>query len=308
MAVPTPHADALARIPVREREFTILGSRTRFWDFGPEDARDVLVLAHGYRGDHHGLEAVIAQLDGIRVISPDLPGFGDSTPLTEAPHSIPGYGRWLGAFLDALELDAPPVVLGHSFGSMIASHAIADGLAVRALVLVNPITTDPKVAAGRGITAATRAFYGITRAMPQAVARVWLGNWLIVRFMSMNLVNTPDRMLRRWIHEEHHRYFNGFSDARTVAEAFRASVSTDVRAAAPRVTVPTVLIAGERDRIAPLAGQREAVELFPDARLVVLPGTGHLAHYETPGLVADAIRSFLAELPAASPPTGGAAR
>ena len=54
--------------------------------------------------------------------------------------------------------------------------------------------------------------------------------------------------------------------------------------------------------------QREAVELFPDARLVVLPGTGHLAHYETPGLVADAIRSFLAELPAASPPTGGAAR
>lgn len=308
MAVPTPHAEALARIPVRERELTILGSRTRFWDFGPEDAQDVLVLAHGYRGDHHGLEAVIARLDGIRVISPDLPGFGDSTPLTEAPHSIAGYGRWLGAFLDALELPVEPVVLGHSFGSMIAAHAIAEGLRVRALVLVNPITTDPKVAAGRGITAATRAFYGVTRIMPPALARLWLGNWLIVQFMSMSLVQTPDRMLRRWIHEEHHRYFNGFSDARTVAEAFRASVSTDVRAAAGRVTVPTVLIAGERDRIAPLAGQREAVELFPDARLVELPGTGHLAHYETPGLVADAIRAFLAELPAAAPPPGGAAR
>lgn len=307
MAVPTPHAEALARIPVRERELTILGSRTRFWDFGPEDARDVLVLAHGYRGDHHGLEAVIARLDGIRVISPDLPGFGDSTPLTEAPHSIPGYGRWLAAFLDALDLPVAPVVLGHSFGSMIASHAIADGLQVRALVLVNPITTDPRVAAGRGITTATRAFYGVTRAMPQGVARVWLGNWLIVQFMSMSLVNTPDRELQRWIHEEHHRYFNGFSDARTVAEAFRASVSTDVRAAAERVTVPTLLVAGERDRIAPLAGQRAALALFPDARLVVLPGTGHLAHYETPELVADAIRSFLAELPAASP-SGGSAR
>jgi pimeloyl-ACP methyl ester carboxylesterase len=69
-----------------------------------------------------------------------------------------------------------------------------------------------------------------------------------------------------------------------------------------------VLIAGERDRIAPIEGQREAVKLFPDARLVVLPGTGHLAHYETPGLVADAIRSFLAELPAAAEPPGGAAR
>lgn len=308
MAVPTPHADALKRIPVRERELTILGSRTRFWDFGPENARDVLVLAHGYRGDHHGLEAVIAQLDGIRVVSPDLPGFGASSPLTEAPHSIEGYGRWLAAFLDALQLTTSPVVLGHSFGSMIASHAIAGGLSVRALILVNPITTDPKVAAGRGITVATRAFYGVTRVMPRWLARLWLGNWLIVRFMSMSLVNTPDRVLQRWIHEEHHRYFNGFSDARTVAEAFRASVSTDVRAAAPLVNVPTVLIAGDRDRIAPLAGQRKAVELFPDARLVVLPGTGHLAHYEAPGLVADAIRSFLAELPAPTSPPGGTAR
>jgi len=306
MSVPTPHAEALARIPVRERELEILGSRTRFWDFGPEDARDVVVLAHGYRGDHHGLEAVIARLDGIRVISPDLPGFGVSTPLTKAPHSIAGYGRWLGGFIAALGLSAPPVVLGHSFGSMIASHAIADGMPARALILVNPITTDPKVAAGRGITGATRAFYGVTRAMPNGLARVWLGNWLIVQFMSMNLVKTPDAELRRWIHEEHHRYFNGFSDPRTVAEAFDASVSTDVRAAAARVDVPTVLIAGELDRIAPLDGQHSAVGLFPDARLVVLPGTGHLAHYETPELVAAAIRDSLATLPASAPP--GAAR
>ena len=306
MSVPTPHAEALARIPVREREAQILGSRTRYWDFGPADARDVVVLVHGYRGDHHGLEPVVAQLDGIRIVSPDLPGFGVSTPLTEAPHSIEGYGRWLAAFIASLELPAPPVVLGHSFGSMVSSHAIAGGMPARALILVNPITTDPKVAAGRGITGLTRAFYGVTRAMPESLARVWLGNPVIVQFMSMNLVKTPDRTLRRWIHEEHHRYFNGFSDARTVAEAFDASVSTDVRAAAPRVQVPTVLIAGAVDRIAPIEGQREAVALFPDARLVEVPGTGHLAHYETPGLVADAIRDFLASLPAGTPP--GAAR
>ena len=229
MSVPTPHAEALARIPVRERELEVLGSRTRFWDFGPEDGRDVVVLAHGYRGDHHGLEPVIAQLDGIRIISPDLPGFGDSTPLTAARHSIEGYGRWLPAFIEAHGLPTPPDLLGHSFGSMVASHAIADGMPARALILVNPITTDPKVAAGRGITSATRAFYGVTRAMPGGLARVWLGNWVIVQFMSMNLVKTPDATLRRWIHEEHHRYFNGFSDPRTVAEAFDASDSTDVR-------------------------------------------------------------------------------
>lgn len=298
MAVPTPHAEALARIPVREREARILGSTTRFWDLGPEDAADVIVLVHGYRGDHHGLEPVIAQLDGIRIISPDLPGFGVSTPMTEAPHSVAGYGRWLATFLEQLELPAPPVILGHSFGSMITSHAIANGVQARALILLNPISSDPKVAAGRGITGLTRAFYAVSRILPERAARGWLGNWVIVQFMSMSLVTGDDPVLTKWIHEEHHRYFNGFSDARTVAEGFQASVSTQVGEAAPRVTVPTLMIAGAVDRIAPLDGQKRTVELFPNARLVVIDGVGHLAHYETPQPVATAIRGFLAELPA----------
>jgi pimeloyl-ACP methyl ester carboxylesterase len=297
MAVPTPHAEALARIPVREHEATILGSTTRFWDYGPEDADDVIVLVHGYRGDHHGLEPVVAQLDGIRIISPDLPGFGLSTPMTDAPHSVAGYGLWLDAFLRQLALPTPPVILGHSFGSMVTSHAIADGVRARALILVNPISSDPKLAAGRGITGLTRAFYGVSRALPERAARGWLGNWVIVQFMSMTLVTNGDPVLTKWIHEEHHRYFNGFSDARTVAEGFRASVSTQVGDAAPRVTVPTLMIAGSVDRIAPLDGQQRTVGLFPDARLVVVDGVGHLAHYETPQPVAAAIRGFLAELP-----------
>jgi pimeloyl-ACP methyl ester carboxylesterase len=74
------------------------------------------------------------------------------------------------------------------------------------------------------------------------------------------------------------------------------------------VTVPTLMIAGAVDRIAPLDGQKRTVQLFPNGRLVVVDGVGHLAHYETPGLVADAIRGFLAELPAAAEPPGGAAR
>ncbi|RQP09371.1 MAG: alpha/beta hydrolase [Microbacteriaceae bacterium] len=307
MSVPTPHAEALARIPVSEREVEILGSRTRYWVYGPDDARDVLLLVHGYRGDHHGLEPVVAQLgDGIRIVSPDLPGFGASTPLTEEPHSVAGYGRWLTEFLATLGLAAPPVVLGHSFGSMVTSHAIAGGLPARALVLVNPITTDPKIAAGRFATGITRVFYRVSRGMPKGLARAWLGNRLIVQIMSSALAKTPDRTLRKWIHEEHHRYFNGFSDARTASEGFEASVSTDVTVAAPDVRVPTVLIAGAVDRIAPIEGQRRAVGIFPDARLVEVPGTGHLAHYETPGAVADAIRDFLASLPAGTPP--GAAR
>ena len=91
--------------------------------------------------------------------------------------------------------------------------------------------------------------------------------------------------------------FNGFSDPKTVSEGFDASLSTQVGDAAPRITVPVLMIAGEGDRIAPLSGQEKTVKLFPNARLVVLPTVGHLIHYEAAAGAADAIRAFLAERP-----------
>lgn len=274
----------------------MLGSRTRYWEYGPRDAAHTILLVHGYRGDHHGLEPVIALLPGIRFVSPDLPGFGASTPMTEAPHSIPGYERWVREFARAAQLPSDTIVFGHSFGSMITSHAVADGFVTPGLILLNPISADPMTAAGVGITRVTRAFYGVSRRLPTAIGRRLLGNWLVVQFMSMNLVTTDDKKLRTWVHEEHHRYFNGFSDPKTVAEAFDASLSTEVGKAAPRVTVPVLMIAGENDRIAPLSGQKATVGLFPNARLVVLPTVGHLIHYEASQGAADAIRAFVDSL------------
>jgi pimeloyl-ACP methyl ester carboxylesterase len=298
VTVPTPHAAALAEIPMREAELEVLGSRTRYWEYGPRDAAHTVVIAHGYRGDHHGLEPVIALLPGIRFISPDLPGFGVSTPMTEAPHSIAGYARWLGAFLDALGLRGTSILLGHSFGSMVTTYAIADGLATPALILINPISTDPHKGGGAVMNGLTRAYYNAARKLPERLGRGLLGNWAIVQIMSVTLAKTRDPQLRRWIHEEHHRYFNGFSDPQTVAEAFDASLSTDVTRYADALTMPVMVIAGNDDEIAPAPGQHTFVARLPDAELVMLDDVGHLIHYEQPQNAADAIRRFVDSLPA----------
>lgn len=291
-----PHAAALAEIPVRDASVEVLGSTTRYWEYGPADAEQTVVIAHGYRGDHHGLEPVIALLPGIRFISPDLPGFGESTPMTGAPHSIEGYARWLGGFVEALNVGGTAVLLGHSFGSMVTTYAIDGGLRTPALILINPISTDPHQGGGRVMNALTRAYYGTARKLPRRLGRALLGNWLVVQIMSVTLAKTRDAHLRRWIHEEHHRYFNGFSDPQTVAEAFDASLSTDVTKYVDSLTMPVLVIAGADDEIAPAPGQYTFADRLANGELVMLDKVGHLIHYEQPAAAAQAIRGFLGSL------------
>lgn len=269
----------------------VLGSRTRYWEYGPTDRPVDLVLVHGYRGDHHGLEPIVSTLAGLRIVSPDLPGFGASTPF-DGTHSIEGYGRWLAAFLAALDLAHVPL-LGHSFGSIVVSHAIVAGLRPSRLILVNAIAADAMSGAGRLLIPFTRSYFRVGRALPDRAARLWLGNGLMTRAMSLTLARTHDRSLRRWIHQEHGRYFAGFSDATTLADGYDASLSTNVIAAAGALTMPTLIVAGDRDTVAPLSGQRELAALLPDAHLVVISGVGHLIHYEKPVEAGAAIRRFL---------------
>lgn len=286
-----PHAAALARIPVERRTASVAGADTVWWQYGPRDARVSVLLVHGFRGDHHGLEPVVAQLPGWRFVSPDLPGFGESGRLP-VPHTLDAFVAWLREFASVAAL-TDTVVLGHSFGSIVASAAVADGLPARALVLLNPIAA-PALEGPRGVlTRLAVLYYRAGAALPHRA-----GNWLlrqraIVRAMSVTMAKTRDRGLRRWIHEEHDRYFSGFADRSSLLDAFRTSVSHDVSDRAGQIRQPTLLVAAERDDITTVAAQRRLVELFADAELVVIPDVGHLIHYETPDAAADAIESFL---------------
>ena len=292
-AVRSPYQAQLDAIPVRRDEVDVLGSTTRYWVYGPEDAAITVVIAHGYRGEHHGIEPIIAQLPGIRFIGPDLPGFGESTPLTEVDHSITGYASWLQSFVRALGLERDAVILGHSFGSIVSSSAVADGLRTPALILVNPIAISGLSGPRQWVTRATVFYYDLASRLPEAVGHRLLNNWLIVRFMSVSLAKTKDRALRRWIHNEHHTFFSRFTNRDTVVEGFRASISTDVSAFAARIPVPTLLVAAELDDITPVSAQYELLRAIPDATLRIIPGVGHLIHYETPQVAADAITAFL---------------
>ncbi len=295
MNVPSPYDELLARIPVTVHTLSVLGSDTRYWEYGDPAAPTTIVMVHGFRGDHHGLEPVVAQLPGFRVISPDLPGFGESSPLTPIRHDIAGYGRWLSELVDLLAIPGRTVILGHSFGSIIVAAAIAGGLTADEVVLVNPIAA-PALSGPRGILTRLAVFYYWAAAkLPERLGFALLRNRVIVRVMSITMAKTGDRDLRRWIHNQHDRYFSAFADRSVVLEAFTASVGSDVSEFAAAIHQPTLLVAADKDDITPVAAQHRLQALFPNASLRVIPDVGHLIHYEVPAQAADEIRRFLAQ-------------
>jgi pimeloyl-ACP methyl ester carboxylesterase len=77
--------------------------------------------------------------------------------------------------------------------------------------------------------------------------------------------------------------------------ALRAMAEADQRDLLPRIAAPTLLIWGELDARSPLSVARQFKHAIPDAKLVVIPGAGHMSNIEKPESFNDAVREFCRE-------------
>jgi len=77
------------------------------------------------------------------------------------------------------------------------------------------------------------------------------------------------------------------------SEAGWLRLRTDYTEQLPDLAVPTLIIHGEADPLVPVAWARRAQQRIPAARLVTLPGVGHLSPREAPAAVSAAIEDFL---------------
>ena len=235
----------------------------------------------------------------MRIIMPDLPGFGSSAAFASGKHSVEQYGAFIAAFMAAQGLGPDTVLLGHSFGSIVAAHFVATHPGtVTPLILINPIAA-PALEGPKGImTKLAVLYYRAAAWLPRPLGLALLRSPLIVRVMSEAMAKTSNKELRRFIHGQHHAYFSAFANRDSLLESFTASVSGHVAEVAGKLDLPVLLVAGEKDEIATLPDQHRLAALLPDSALKVIPGVGHLIHYETPGPAAGFIRSFLKDHPA----------
>lgn len=271
----------------------ILGSDVRYWVFHPDKPKTI-VMIHGFRGTNHGLHDIIRALPNYRIVIPDLPGFGESTPMAKTPHDISGYTEFVRQFIDELKLTEKPALLGHSFGSIItASFAAAHGDMIEKLILINAIAT-PALKGPRAISSfGAKLYYRIGAKLPERAGRALLSSKTMVKATSVVLTKTKDKALKKDIHRHHLRHFSSFHNRDTLLEAFNASINHNVSEYAEYIHVPTLLIAGALDDIAPVEGQIQLTKKLPDSRLVIVEHVGHLIHREAPSDAAEAISEFL---------------
>jgi pimeloyl-[acyl-carrier protein] methyl ester esterase len=92
---------------------------------------------------------------------------------------------------------------------------------------------------------------------------------------------------------------HGHAGFEALAAGLRLLETTDLRAMAARVTLPTLIVSGQHDRIAPPAASFALAELMGNARHLHLPRAAHVAFLSHADEVCQALRQFTSELPAA---------
>ena len=237
-----------------------------------------LLLLHGFPLDHSMWSGQEPLAESLRLIVPDQRGFGRSGGA--GPESIAQLADDCVALLDALHVTEPAVICGLSMGGYVAQHIAARHPdRVRALILVDTkLEADtPEARAGRRDLAAT-------------VERV--GQEILADAMIPNLLAKSDAARK--------------SPRRSEVEAglrrtiLATPVSTIVAAlsalgARPDMVEPTLLVVGAEDQITPPACLERAEEVFPNARLLIMPQCGHMAPLEEPATFNAAVLEFLRE-------------
>ncbi len=304
---------------------------TRYWQYGkgmnggtfPEGSYPVL-LVHGFRGDHHGLEIIanylLKLIPNVSIISPDLPGFGRSADLPEGTQdegaqgedNINAYVAWLNDFVkhtNPAREDAQPLPLhlvGHSFGSIVTSaFAATHPNSLALLSLINPISEPALEGSQRVASRLASLYYRAGAALPEKIGYPLLRSQLITRASSEVMMRTKDKAMRRFINGQHAAYFGSFGSRRGVLSAYEASITHTAAEYAAAIRVPVQMLVAEDDDLGTPETARAmyatltsrslpATSTGARERLDMIPEVGHLIHYETPRRAAELIADFAA--------------
>lgn len=225
----------------------------------------VIIFVHGLTVSHRYMCPVACELvDSYRIYIPDLPGFGKSTKPRRAL-DLDEQASTLVAWMDVIGVKQAAFV-GNSLGCQILARlALRYPERVTHLVLTGP-TMD---------------------------IRARTAHQMITRFLT-NIPGEPASLYPIVIRDTFDL------GARRLVQTLRYGLQDDISQHLPSITMPTLVVRGSRDTIAPQRWAEEVTNLLPCGRLVVIPDAAHDITYNSPRQLARCIRTFLEGEPAHS--------
>lgn len=265
---------------------------------GADPAAEQVLCVHGLEGSASNWTDMMGELLPDYASSAlDLPGFGYSPPPTaRSGYSVTGQAETVAALIERL-YDGPVHLIGNSLGGAVTIRlAAARPELVRSLTLVSPMLPDqwphPSLIRFPLICVPGGGEWALRRVSALSAQRRFAATLQAVYYDPTTL--HPSRYADE-IAEIERRDRLGYplqalvSSARSlVAENYRNRLWRE----AAQIDRPALVVFGSHDRlIDPRLAGRAARE-FRDARVVVLPRTGHVAQIEHPAKVAAEVRSL----------------
>lgn len=258
-----------------------------------------LLLLHGTGSSTHTWRALMPTLAARwRVTAVDLPGHGFSAmpraPDVATTMSLDGMARALRLLLQAVAV-APVAVVGHSAGAAVAVRLALDERAGPLQACRQLVSLNGALMPWQGVPALV--FAPLARVMASSP---WPARWFAHRMASEGAVRRLIAQTGSRIDPEGEALY-----ARLVARPEHTAAALAMMArwqlpalarALPRLTVPLLLLVGERDLAVPPTVARQVCARLPAAHCVQLAGLGHLAHEEQPERLAGLIAHALAPL------------
>jgi pimeloyl-ACP methyl ester carboxylesterase len=283
--------------PAQGHMIEVAGATLNVLEIGRRDAvGPPIVMIHGASSN---LEAMRQPLGDLlarqhRVILIDRPGHGwsrrarleDSTPAIQ--------GRMIDEALQKLEL-GPAIFVVHSWaGALGARMALDYPRAVAGLVMLAPVAYPWRGGVGWYNKLVTTPVIGpllaytITLPLGYLLAEPGARNVFLPQLMPKDFVESTATLLllrpREFLANAH--------DLMTLKAA--------VAEQAPRygtITVPVVVITGDKDKtVSPAIHSQPLVAALPDAKLIVLPGIGHIVQNAAPERVAREVEAMIGEI------------
>ncbi len=264
------------------------------------------VFVHGLGGSSANWTDLMGCLSEVVAGSAlDLPGFGRSAPPADGRYTVGAHARAVVRHLEASGR-GPVHLFGNSLGGAVCTRVAADRPdLVRTLVLISPALPnlrpqragDPRLPLMLVPGLSALASRRLAVATPEQRARA------VLELCFADPTAIPQQRMDEAVEEVRRR--SGLAHGNdSFTRSLRGLIGSylvrgprSLWARAATVQAPTLLVWGEQDRLVDVALAPRAAATFPDARLLVLPGVGHVAQMERPDLVARAFLGMLGQLP-----------